>query len=148
MTVNQAGSINVDFDGIPAHDQSLSVLTAGTYTFTAPTLAAGSYTVTAIFQSSAGGSTQATLPYTIETARPYVSGFTPSGTLNTAFSQAVATFMLRSISAPSTLPRLRSQAHPVRSPSALRSSFPAPAIASAFLSSPHKARIRWPLPTP
>ena len=92
LQVNEAGTITVDFDGIPVHDQTLNVYAAGTYTFTAPTLSAGSYTLSAIFHANGANSVEATVPFTVETARPYITGFAPSGTLNTAFSQAIVTF--------------------------------------------------------
>jgi len=92
VQVNQAGAISVDFDGNSSHDQSLSVSTAGTYQFTAPSLADGAYTTTASFDASLSGTAQNTTNYTIDTVRPQAAAMTPSGTVNTTVSQVAITF--------------------------------------------------------
>ena len=69
VQVNQAGTIGVDFDGNGTIDATLSVQVAGTYQFTAPTLANGTYTATATFTSATGGTAQSSTTYTIDTDR-------------------------------------------------------------------------------
>ena len=87
VQVNQAGSITLDFDGNPAHDQTQNVPNAGTYQFTAPTLAAGNHTATATFDSATGGVTQSTVNDTVDTTRPFVvAAMTPTGTVGTSVS--------------------------------------------------------------
>jgi hypothetical protein len=92
VQVNQGGSITVDFDGNAAHDQTRSVPVAGTYQFTAPTLANGAFTATATFTSKTGGTAQDATLYTIDTAHPHVTAFSPTGTINTSAAQATVTF--------------------------------------------------------
>jgi hypothetical protein len=92
VQVNQAGTITVDFDGNAAHDQTQTVSAAGTYQFTAPTLANGSYTATASFNAGAAGHPQNTTGYVIDTVAPQVTGFGPTGTVNNRVAQATVTF--------------------------------------------------------
>ncbi len=92
MQVNQGGTINVDFDGNAAHDQSVSVPSAGTYHFKAPALEDGTYTATATFVSATGGTVVSTTAYTIDTTHPYVTSLSPSGIINTSVAQATVTF--------------------------------------------------------
>ncbi len=92
VQVNQAGTITTDFDGNAAHDQTLTVSAAGTYTFAAPTLADGAYTATASFSAGMSGNAQNSVGYTIDTVAPYVTAFAPTGTVNTRVSQATVSF--------------------------------------------------------
>ena len=92
VQVNQAGTIGVDFDGNGTIDASLSVQLAGMYQFTAPTLAAGTYTEKTSFTSASGGTAQASTPYTIVTDGPHVTALSPSGPVATSVSQATVTF--------------------------------------------------------
>ena len=93
VQVNQGGTVAVDFDGNGTTDATLSVPVAGTYQFAAPKLAAGSYTETTTFLSSAGGGTaQGSTSYTIMTDGPHVTAFSPSGPVATSVSQATVTF--------------------------------------------------------
>ncbi len=54
VTVNQAGTIAVDYKGDGTATASQSVSSGGTYQFTAPTLGDGSYNATATFTPSGG----------------------------------------------------------------------------------------------
>ena len=92
MLVNQAGAITVGFDGNPADDQSLSAPSAGTYQFTAPSLADGAYTTTASFSAGLSGNAQSSMNYTIDTVPPQAGALSPAGTVNTSVSQASITF--------------------------------------------------------
>src|SRR5205807_679435 len=92
VLVNEAGTIKIDFDGNAANDQSLFVTTAGTYQFTAPTLAVGPYTATASFDTKLAGTAQNATPYTIETDGPHVTAMTPTATVGNSVSQVTVTF--------------------------------------------------------
>ncbi len=92
VQVNQAGTITMDFNGNAALDQTLPVSSAGTYQFTAPTLANGAYVATANFSAGLSGTAQNTTSYTINTVPPQVTALTPTGTVNNRDSQVTVTF--------------------------------------------------------
>ncbi len=81
VTVNQAGTITMDFDGNPAHDQTLTASASGTYQFTAPTLSDGAYVATATFNAGPAGTAQESDAYTIDTVGPHVAAMSPSTTI-------------------------------------------------------------------
>ena len=70
VTVNEAGSIQVDYKGDGSSSVSLSVAAAGQYSFTSPTLADGSYTAKVTFTPSGGGAVTTSVVYTIDTKAP------------------------------------------------------------------------------
>ena len=90
--MNQAGTITIDFDGNAAHDQSLTVSAAGTYQFTAPTLANGPYTAKATFTAGLAGTAMNTTDYAIDTHGGLATQMLPTGTINNRLSQATITF--------------------------------------------------------
>ncbi len=77
VQVNQAGTIEMDFQGNGTINATLSVPVAGTYQFTSPTLANGTYTATATFESATGGTSTSSTTYTINTLGPYVTTMSP-----------------------------------------------------------------------
>ena len=91
VRVNQAGTITVDFDGNPAHDQTVAVA-AGTYQFTAPGLADGAYTATATFSAGVAGTTRGATGYTILTHGAHVTSMSPTGTIRISATQITVTF--------------------------------------------------------
>ncbi len=93
VQVNQAGTITMKFDAVPAHDQSLVVTAAGTYSFT-PTAALtdGGKTAQATFNAGLAGAPASTQAYTIDTVRPTATTLTPTGTVNNTLAQADVTF--------------------------------------------------------
>ena len=92
VTVNQAGSITMDFDGNPAHDQTLTASASGTYKFTAPTLSGGAYVATATFNAGPAGTTHESDAYTIDTVGPHVAAMSPSTTIRISASAVLVTF--------------------------------------------------------
>ena len=70
VTVNEAGSIQVDYKGDGSSSVSLSVAAAGQYSFTSPTLADGSYTAKVTFTPSGGSAVTTSVVYTIDTKAP------------------------------------------------------------------------------
>ncbi len=92
VQVNQAGTIEMDFQGDGTIDATLSAPAAGTYQFTSPTLADGTYTAMATFDSSTGGMTQASTTYAIDTVGPYVDSMSPDSLVSTSVSDVMVTF--------------------------------------------------------
>jgi hypothetical protein len=90
VQVNQPGTITINFDG--THSQSRTVPTAGAYQFTSPPLGDGQYVATATFDAGIAGSPQSNVAYVIDTLAPFITGSSPSGTLNTGVSQVQVTF--------------------------------------------------------
>ncbi len=70
VTVNQAGTITVDYKGNGSSTATRAVAAAGTYQFTAPGLADGTYTTTAKFTPSGGTAVSASLTFTVDTQAP------------------------------------------------------------------------------
>ena len=81
----------MDFEGNGTIDATLSVPVAGTYQFTAPTLADGTYTASATFDAATGARPGSTT-YTIDTVGPHVTSMSPTGTVGTSVSQVTVTF--------------------------------------------------------
>ena len=92
VTVNQPGTISLDFEGNGTYVGTLYASAAGTYQLTAPTLTAGTYTAAATFDAVTGPVGQGYYTYTIDTTAPYVTAMTPTGTLNNGVSQVTVTF--------------------------------------------------------
>jgi hypothetical protein len=92
VQVNEAGTIKIDFDGNSAHDQTLVVSAAGTYSFTSPTLTDATYTATATFDAGLAGTAKGTTTYTINTHGAHVTLMIPTGTVNNRLAQATITF--------------------------------------------------------
>ena len=93
VTVNQAGTIQMNFKGQSGEvDATESVPVAGTYQFTSATLANGTYTAIATFDTATGGTTQATTTYTINTVGPRVTAMSPDATVGTSVSDVTVTF--------------------------------------------------------
>jgi hypothetical protein len=92
VQVNQAGKIVINFDGNSAHNQTLNVTAAGTYLFTAPTLANGAYTATATFDASLAGFAQSSTNYTIDSVTPQGNAMSPTDTVNNRVGQVTLTF--------------------------------------------------------
>ncbi|MFI5453930.1 MAG: Ig-like domain-containing protein [Isosphaerales bacterium] len=92
VLVNQAGTITVDFDGNAAHDQTLAVAAGGTYKFTAPILANGSYTAAATFNAGLAGVVNTSFNYTIDTVGAHVTSVSPTGTIGISASEVTVTF--------------------------------------------------------
>ncbi len=82
----------MDFEGNGTIDATLSVPVAGTYQFTAPTLADGTYTDTATFKTATAGNGPGSTTYTIDTDGPHVTAMSPTGTVGTSVSQVTVTF--------------------------------------------------------
>ena len=70
VTVNQAGTIAVDYKGDGTATASQTVSAGGTYPFTAPTLPDGTYNATATFTPSGGTAISAKVSYVIDTVAP------------------------------------------------------------------------------
>ena len=68
--MNQAGTITVDYKGNGSSTATRAVAAAGTYQFTAPGLADGTYTTTAKFTPSGGTAVSASLTFTVDTQAP------------------------------------------------------------------------------
>ncbi len=110
VQVNQAGTIQMDFDGNGTIDATLSVQIAGEYPFTAPTLADGSYLATVHFTAANGSSDVTTTAFTIDTKAlsvvPQASGpgtalhfdgvndYVPVGNLGARPSQGTISFWM------------------------------------------------------
>ena len=92
VQVNQAGTITMNFNGNTAQNQTLNVLAPGTYQFIAPSLASGTYTATATFNATAGGTSQNTTAYTIDTSNPAVTSMTPAGPIYNSQSLLMITY--------------------------------------------------------
>ncbi len=92
VQVNQAGTIEMDFQGDGTLTAVLSAPVAGVYQFTAPTLADGTYTAVATFDTTTGKSAQGLATYTIDTVGPHVAAMSPTGSVNTSISQVTLTF--------------------------------------------------------
>ncbi|MGA2502151.1 MAG: putative Ig domain-containing protein, partial [Tepidisphaeraceae bacterium] len=92
VTVNKAGIIGLDYTGDGVADATLTVPAAGTYTIAAPALAQGERTVTATFAAAAGGTAQATMPLTLDTTGPRVTGMSPTGNAGGAADHVDVTF--------------------------------------------------------
>ncbi len=70
MVVNQAGRIEVDFDGDGSIDATRTVASPGAYPFTAPTFLDGVHTVSADFFPDTGAPSRNTLTVNIDTQSP------------------------------------------------------------------------------
>ncbi len=70
VTVNEAGTILVDYKGDGTATATLAVSAAGTYQFTAPTLADGTYTTKATFTPTAESAVTGNVTITIDTKAP------------------------------------------------------------------------------
>ncbi|MFO0805191.1 MAG: CARDB domain-containing protein [Gemmataceae bacterium] len=90
VQVNQPGIITINFDG--THTQSQTVGAAGTYQFTSPVLADGSYVANAKFNAGLGGSPQSNLSFVIDTTPPTATASAPNAVVNTGVSQIQVTF--------------------------------------------------------
>ena len=78
VTVANPGQITVDYTGDGVVDESLTVATSGTYTFTpANPLAVGDGQIDVTFSPAAGTPSAATFDYTIETTPPTVTAVDP-----------------------------------------------------------------------
>ena len=78
VTVNEGGLIQVDFKGDGTSTTSQSVTAAGTYSFTSPSLANGSYTAKVTFTPTLGAAATASVSYTIDTTTPTLVPGSPS----------------------------------------------------------------------
>ncbi|MGP0064160.1 MAG: SdrD B-like domain-containing protein, partial [Isosphaeraceae bacterium] len=92
VQVNQAGTIEMDFDGNGTIDATLSVADAGTYELTAPTLADGTYTAVATFVNGGGKSVYSSIGYIIDTDGAHVTSMSPTGTIGISASGVTVTF--------------------------------------------------------
>ena len=92
VTVNEAGTILVDYKGDGTATATQTVSAAGTYQFTAPMLAAGTYTTKATFTPTAEPAVTSNVTTTIDTTAPTVLSSTPTGTVNDLVDQVDVTF--------------------------------------------------------
>ncbi len=72
VTVNEAGLISVDFKGDGTSLATQTVVAAGTYMFTSPDLADGTYTTKVTFTPSGGTAVTSSTMTTIDTLQPQV----------------------------------------------------------------------------
>ncbi|HEV3312710.1 MAG TPA: Ig-like domain-containing protein, partial [Chloroflexota bacterium] len=78
VTVNEGGLIQFDFKGDGSSTTSQTVAAAGTYKFTSPALADGSYTAKVSFTPSGGSAVAASAPFTIDTKAPTLLAGSPT----------------------------------------------------------------------
>ena len=78
VTVNEPGTIVVDYKSDGTSTASLAVTASGTYSFTAPSLADGTYTTAASFTPTAGTAASAKISTTIDTSIPTLEDGSPN----------------------------------------------------------------------
>ncbi len=105
VTVNEPGTITIDYKGDGTSTATLGVAAAGTYTFSAPVLAPTSYTAKVSFTPTTGAAASATLNYAIDTTPPKlvtgpVSEKGPLYTRTLVFSQNIERRHARHVGVP------------------------------------------------